>query len=224
METRTYKQLRLSVLCLIICSLLLFNSHAHAVDQQWLSLQADHPLSNEDQLSLNFHRRDSGDLYSNRLLNVYRLHYSIPFADWNLILGAAYFDSASGSNERRLHQYAERSLDFVDSNYVSTSIRLGLEERDFNSDGFLYLRFRARALFNLLPTRSFGPSFYHESFFIPNGQDRFSSTLSENRTGLGLRYSHPSAHFLLYHTYTFLRLPGQLRYEQWWQLLINFPF
>lgn len=203
---------------------LVITNHSHAVDQQWLSLQADHQLPDQQKISFNFQRRDQADLYSKKLLNVYRLYYRFQQEEWQFTLGFAYFDLENGSNERRLHQFAGRSIELFDKKIVSSTVRLGLEQRHFNSDNSIYLRLRARLLFHLFPQKSFGPSLYHESFYIPNGQDRFVSTLSENRTGIGARYKLPNVNFLLFHTYTFLKLPNKIKYQQWWQFSINFLF
>jgi len=224
MKIRGWRFNSFPIWILQILTLVFAGIKAYAVDQQWLSLQADHQLSNQHQLSLNFHRRDRADLYSKRLLNLYRLHYRIPVDSWQITFGGAYFDSQSGNSERRLHQYADRNIKLLDDDILASSIRLGVEERHFNSDNNLYLRFRLRVQFHILPKKAFGPSLYHESFYIPNGQDRFVSALSENRTGIGLHYTLPYARLLLFHTYTLTKLPEKMKYEQWLQLFINFPF
>lgn len=195
---------------------------AHAVNQQWLSFQAERQLSADHSLLINYQRRDVGDLFQRRLLNVYRFHLTKNIGDWRIIFGGAYFDQESGTSERRLHQYVVKKVRLLGE--TLGFFRLGLEERHFNSDHFLYLRLRARALVRFLNQKPIGPVLYNETFYIPKAQTRFSSALNENRSGIGLRYSLPSARFLLFHAYTYSKLPTETRHEQWWQFYINFSF
>lgn len=201
---------------------LILSVPAFARDEDWGVFQFRKRLDGGHQIFAEYVRRDRGDLFSQKFLDLYRLSWGGKLGDWTYLVGAAYVDFNSGPDERRLHQFGV--YNFFWENKISGFIRIGLEQRSFISDEFIYLRSRNRLQLNLLPEYAFGLSGYDEIFYVPDGHNKFSSGFNENRLGFGLRYTIENLEIYLFHTTGYLKTPKSNDQFEWLQLQTIFSF
>jgi len=193
-----------------------------AYDEHWLIFQTIGSLSNTEQVNFDYVRRDFSYNHLQKNLELYRFSYGIQKKEWLFIMGGAYLDLSNGSTERRLLQMAARDFNF--NSFIKGTLRLGLEERLFNSDSQLYFRLRARILIDFFAQSHFGPTIYNEFFLIPYGRNRFSTTLNENRLGMGFRYQWEVIQLLIFHTLSYQNNPQQTAHPDWFQLQVIYHF
>jgi hypothetical protein len=195
---------------------------ALARDEDWGIFQFRKRLEDGHQIFGEYVRRDRGDIFSEKFLDLYRLSWGGKIGNWSYLLGAAYVDFNTGADERRLHQFAV--YNFRKEDIVSGIIRTGLEQRSFISDDYIYFRFRNRLHLNFFPQFPFGVSGYDEIFYVPNGHNRFISGINENRFGLGLRYVFENFEIYLFHTTGYTKTPKSSDRFEWVQLQTIFSF
>jgi hypothetical protein len=214
----------LTTFIIIIGMSIIRPSLAQAYDEQWLLVQALHDVSETEQISFDYVRRDFSDLFQNKFLNLFRGAYGVQSGDWSLWLGAAYVDFNNSQSERRLHQQALRQFSL--SPYLKLGVRFRSEQRHFNGDSNIYLRLRARAQLNFFPQRTLAPTVYNELFYLPNPGDRFSAAFNENRFGVGLRYSTNTFDIFLLHNYSYFKSVKTPKgdYPKWLQIQIQTYF
>lgn len=197
-------------------------SSVFASDENWGIFQFRKRLDNGHQLFAEYVRRDRGNLFAGKFLDLYRLSWGGKIGNWVYLVGGAYVDFENSSDERRLHQFGIYNFNF--ENKVSGLVRIGLEQRSFISDGNIYLRSRNRIQLNLFPQFPFGLSGYDEVFYVPNGQDKFSTGFNENRLGLGFRHLINDLEIYIFHTTGYLKtLKSSDRFE-WIQLQTIYSF
>jgi len=211
---------RLSIYIFLLISLSW--SSVFASDEHWGIFQFRKRLDNGHQLFAEYVRRDRGNLFSGKFLDLYRLSWGGKIGNWVYLVGGAYVDFENSSDERRLHQFGIYNFNF--ENKVSGLVRIGLEQRSFVSDDNVYLRSRNRTQLNLFPQFSFGLSGYDEIFYVPDGRNKFSTGFNENRLGIGFRYSINDLEIYIFHTTGYLKtLKSSDRFE-WIQLQTIYTF
>lgn len=199
-----------------------FGSSAVARDEDWGQFQFRKRLNDSHQVFAEYVRRDRGELFSNTFSNLYRLSWGGKLGHWIYLLGGAYVDFQTGSDEKRLHQFGAYYFGF--ENKASGYVRLGFKQRSFILDDFIYLRLRNRLHLNLLPQDSFGVSGYDEIFYVPDGHQKFSNGFNENRLGVGLRYIIQTLEIYLFHTIGYQNTPRSSNRFEWIQLQTIFSF
>ncbi len=208
----------LSIYFLILTfSLPLFARH-----EDWGIFQFRKRLTEGQQIFAEYVRRDRGDLFSEKFLDLYRLSWGGRLGAWAYLVGGAYVDFNMGSDERRLHQFG--LYNFTIENKVSGVFRLGFEQRSFISDDFVYLRSRNRLQLNFIPQHAFGVSVYDEVFYVPEGRSKFSSGFNENRFGIGVRYITENIEFYVFNTTGYMKTPKSSERFEWLQLQTIFSF
>ncbi len=160
--------------------------------------------------------------FDDNKLDLFRVSVGGKWRNWNYLVGGAYVDFAQTSDERRLHQYLIKSFHFENS--ISTSLRLGLEQRRFIEDDVLNFRGRLRGQLNSPLVSRFGIAAYDELFIALNGPNRFHQGLNENRLGFGLRYKSELFEVLLYRTFAYLKGLKSEANQNWIQLFTQFSF
>ncbi|MBL7555239.1 MAG: DUF2490 domain-containing protein [Bdellovibrionaceae bacterium] len=195
---------------------------AFARDEDWGIFQFRKRLDGGHQIFAEYVRRDRGELFSQKFLDLYRLSWGGKLGDWTYLIGGAYVDFNIGADERRLHQFG--IYNFTKENTVSGVFRTGLEERSFISDDFIYFRYRNRIQLNLLPQHAFGFSIYDEIFYVPDGRNKFSSGFNENRLGIGFRYVIENLEFYIFNTTGYMKTPKSSDRFEWLQLQTIFSF
>lgn len=200
------------------------NGAANASDETWGIFQFRKKLDGGRQIFAEYVRRDRGDLFENRKLDLFRLSYGAKIEDssWGYLLGVAYLDFETGGDERRLHQFAIYSRTF--ETLVGILGRFGFEQRQFNGDEGVYWRIRNRVQLNLLPQFSIGPSVYDEILYAVDGRSRFSTGFNENRLGVGLRYHLPNFELMIYHTSAHLKTLRRGDRVEWLQIQTVYSF
>lgn len=195
---------------------------ALARDEDWGIFQLRKRLDGGDQVFAEYVRRDRGELYSEKFLDLFRISWGGRLGDWTYLIGGAYVDFNIGSDERRLHQFG--IYNFTLENKVSGVFRTGLEQRSFVSDDFIYLRARNRLQLNILPQYAFGFSAYNEIFYVPDGRNKFSSGFNENRLGIGFRYMIENLEFYIFNTTGYMKTKKTSDRFEWLQLQTIFSF
>lgn len=207
---------------LLLVSQIIFSSSVYASDEYWGIFQFKKDISNSNFIFTEFVRRDQEVYFNNKNLDLFRLSYGTKWNDWIYLIGGAYVDFNSSSDERRLHQFLIKNTNH--SSNISTSIRLGLEQRSFISDDLLYWRARIRGQVNLPFINPVGFSVYNETLFALNGENRYHQGLNENRFGLGFRFKAETYEILLFQTYANLKTLKNESSPQWLQLQTIFTF
>jgi hypothetical protein len=199
-------------------------AQVHARDESWSIFQFRKKLDGGHQVFAEYVRRDRGDLFTNKNLDLFRISYGgkIEGSQWGHLVGAAFVDFETGGDERRLHQFAlyNRSFDGV----VGILGRFGFEQRQFNGDEGVYWRIRNRVQLNWLPQFTFGPSIYDEILYAVDGRMRFQTGFNENRFGLGVRFHTDDLEVLLYHTAAHLKTLRRDDRVEWLQLQTVYSF
>lgn len=192
-----------------------------AENEYWKVFQVKINTPSAKSLNFEFVNRDFYPTNDNNL-RLIRLMYGGDLGSFKFLIGGALADSKSSADERRLQQYLTHTTKH--DSYYSLFLRLGIEERFFNNDPNLYFRFRFKAQINPLFKREFGPSFYNETFFIPEGYKKFANQLNENRLGIGVRYNIKPFEIYLYQTFVYIKTIQEERILNWLQLqlILNF--
>jgi hypothetical protein len=208
------------LLLIVVCSSLPTLSQAR--NEDFGIFQVRKKFDDSQQILIEYVRRDRGELFQEKYLDLYRLSWGRTAGSWGYLLGGAYVDFETGSDERRLHQFFIRS--FSGTDWIKGFVRLGLEERSFIADDSIYLRGRARLQAYFLPQLALNPVAYDEVFYVHNGQGRFKEGFNENRMGVGARYALPDLEFYLFHISGYTQtLKASDRFE-WIQIQIIFSF
>lgn len=197
-------------------------SSAFASDEYWGIYQFKAEISESNFIFTEYVRRDFSGLFKEKNLDLLRLSYGGKLGDWTYLIGAAYVNFELSTDERRLHQFFIKNTNH--SHNISSSIRLGLEQRSFISDDELYWRARVRGQLNLPLLYWVGFSLYDEMLFALNGQNKFYQGLNENRFGVGFRYKAETYEILIFQTYAKLKTLKTESSPQWLQLQTIFTF
>jgi len=199
-----------------------FASSVFASDEYWGIYQFKKEISGSNFIFAEYVRRDYDGFFIRRNLDLFRLSYGGKLNEWTYLLGAAYVDFETSSNERRLHQFLIKNTNY--SPNISSSVRLGLEQRSFIFDDVLYWRGRIRGQLNLPLIYQVGFSLYDEMLFALNGTNKFYQGLNENRFGVGLRYKTETYEILIFQTYAKIKTLKAETNPQWLQLQSIFTF
>lgn len=197
-------------------------SFARAADEYWGIYQFKKDISDTHFLFAEYLRRDLSGYFEVKKFDLFRISYGGKINEWIYLVGAAYVDFSSFTDERRLHQFFIRNINH--GQIASSIIRLGLEQRSFISDDELYWRGRVRGQLNVSLVSSFGVSFYDEMLFALNGVNKFYQGFNENRLGVGFRYKAKQIEVLIYHTYATVKTLKTELNQQWIQLQTIFNF
>jgi len=193
-------------------------------DESWGIFQFRKKLDGGHQIFAEYVRRDRGDLFSQKNLDLFRLSYGgkIEGSNWGYLVGAAFVDFETGGDERRLHQFGlyNRSFEGV----VGVLGRFGFEQRQFNGDEGVYWRIRSRVQLNRLPQFAFGPAIYDEILYAVDGRTRFQTGFNENRFGLGVRFHTDDLEIILYHTAAHLKTLRRDDRVEWLQIQTVYSF
>lgn len=140
-----------------------------------------------------------------------------------LLIGAAHLDFESQANEFRTHQFLIYQNHFERFNIFILN-RTGLEQRFFEDESSMILRFRNRLMVNFLTQYPIGPSVYDEFFIVGQGGSKFPTGWNENRFGYGIRFQHQRHQFYLYKSQAYLNTLRRRIDFDWWQLQAQFQF
>lgn len=199
-----------------------FISSAFASDEYWGIYQFKKEVSDSNFIFAEYVRRDYEGFFKERNLDLFRFSYGGKLDEWTYLLGAAYVDFETSSDERRIHQFFIKNTNH--SPNISSSVRLGLEQRSFISDDELYWRGRLRGQLNLPLIYQIGFSLYDEMLFALNGPNKFHQGFNENRFGVGLRYKAETYEILIFQTYAKIKTLKTESSPQWLQLQTIFTF
>lgn len=195
---------------------------AWARDEDFGIFQFRKNLPGDHQVLLEYVRRDRGELFQEKFLDLYRLSWGGKVGAWTYLLGGGYVDFEKGADEKRYHQFFIRN--FSEAEWLKGFVRLGLEERTFIGEEKIHLRGRVRVQANVLSSYGIGPSLYNETFYTHDGQGRFVEGFNENRLGVGLRYALPGVEIFVFHVSGYLQtLKSSDRFE-WAQIQTAFSF
>lgn len=207
----------------IVFLILTFSSaFSHAADEYWEIIQVKKSLSGSNFLLVEYVERDFENFFQSKNLNLIRISYGGRIGAFKYLIGGAYVDFESSSDERRAHQFLLYNYNLASA--ADFFVRMGLEERSFISDDNLYLRGRLRIQVNPLPEYPFGVALYDEIFYVPDGFNKFANGFNENRLGIGLRYITKPVELYVYHTEADLKGFRGLRHLRWIQLQAVFNF
>lgn len=207
---------------LLILAVVLPPGIAQARDEDFGIFQFRKKLDGGEQILAEYVRRDRGELFQEKFLDLYRLSWGGSLGSWSYLVGGAYVDFEKGPDERRLHQFFIRG--FSGGDWLKGLARLGLEERSFIGDQKLHLRGRARLQAYFLPQFALNPAAYDEVFYVQDGQARFKEGVNENRRGLGLRYSNKDLEIYLYHVSGYVQTLKASAPFEWIQIQTVFTF
>lgn len=209
-------------LALFIFLALFQSSQALARDEDFGIFQFRKKLENDNQIFMEYARRDRGELFQKRFLDIYRLSWGGKLGEWTYLLGGAYVDFETGVDEKRLHQFFIRT--YAATSWLKGFGRIAFEERIFDDDGKIHLRGRFRGQANIVSEQALGLSIYDEAFYVADGQGRFVEGFNENRFGVGLRYEQPGLEVYLFHVTGYWQTLKSSDQFEWLQIQTVFSF
>lgn len=194
----------------------------YAQDEYWSINQLKKSLNNQTSIIAEYVRRDRNTFFENKNLELARLSIGGRLHSWNYLLGAAYLDFVTANDERRLHQYLLKNCQWTDR--FNSMFRIGLEQRNFINDEYLYWRFRNRLQLNYSIAEYFGLSTYDEILFSLNGDKKFSLGFNENRLGIGFHLNVKNIDIYVYQTYAIIKTLSSDTKQNWLQIqtILNF--
>lgn len=202
----------------LILQLFMWSSNASAFDETWGIFQFRKNLSDNQQIMFEYVTRDRDQ----KFLDLVRLSYGFKKTNTTFLFGIAKIDFAPVTDELRFHQYVIHSLKV--KNLASGFMRAALEERLFEGSQDWHLRARLRFHLNLLPQNKFGVAVYNETFYTPNGYQRFQDGVNENRFGPGLRYIDEELELYLFHTLGSIHQRTGWKHGDWLQFHTVYNF
>lgn len=182
-----------SLLPLLLLILLVAPTSRADIDQYWTSYFLTKKWS-ESSLVFDYSHRDYYAPFRDNILNQYRLTYTKrgEIVDWSL--GYGHQDVEAGDYESRLFQML--TIPFVLGQTARATYRLGMEERFFQGDSNIYLRFRMRLQVFVPLFENWEFLLSNELFYLPEGFQRYATGFIENRAGVGLRVALTPRHYV----------------------------